>query len=376
MTDIHESTASDQSRQRILVVEDNKALRLHACTVLDTFGFDVCEASSGEQALQLLNRGCVDAVLLDVRMPGMDGFETCRRIRALQGCESLSVIVTTGLDDHQAVDTGFDAGASDFVIKPINWPINWPILKRRILSTINARVTAEELPVSGDDRRGLSNTLRDAVLRLDSDDRVLHTRCRTRVGTSATRSVARSAIAAIREGQNQARFEFNIDFDSGSRSYEVDLAAGGRGEIVALVRDCTERCRAKARIRQLAYYNGVTGLPNRELLQLFVDEKLKDARHAGRCVTVMRLEVKGLDDTRSLLGNQRADDLLRMCADRLRHSVGVPEDSQPEVRTLVGRTGDVGFAIARDNLPGDETLRSFAECLQDAMTGSYSLNGY
>jgi predicted signal transduction protein with EAL and GGDEF domain/CheY-like chemotaxis protein len=383
-----EKEAAVAPRQRVLVVDDDRALRLHACTVLEESGLEVCEAASGEEAIGRLTRERVDAVLLDVRMPGMDGFETCRRIRALRRGEFLPIIVATGLDDMAAVDAAYHAGATDFVVKPINWTI----LRHRIRYTVNARAMAEELAESAGHRHGLLQTLPDAVLSLDGEGRVLEVRLPDAgwvageglfaVGRRLHERLpplaagpARAAIAALNEGRGQTRFEFDAGTDAGARCYEVNLAPGGRGRVVALVRDVTDRRRAEEEIRRLAFFDRVTGLPNREMLEQFVAETQVQGAEA-RGLALLRLELHGLDHARSLLGNRRAEELLVLCAGRLRRLVDATGDPQLAGRRLVGRVGDAGFAVLCEDQTDAAALRSFAERLHRQMASSYTLGDY
>ncbi|MBT8429602.1 MAG: EAL domain-containing protein [Gammaproteobacteria bacterium] len=384
-----QTAAENGHRQRVLVVDDDSALRQHACAVLRTFGLDVCEAASGEQALELLGRERVDAVLLDIRMPGMDGFETCRRVRALRRGESLPVIVVTGLDDMAAIEGAYHAGATDFVVKPINWTI----LKHRIRYTLSARMQAEDLVATTGYRQGLLKTIPDAVLSLDRDGRMMDVRlpdARWLAGEGlfpvgellpdilpkAAAELGKTAIQAIQQGEHQTSFEFAINIEGGERSYEVYLAPGGSGDMVALVRDFTERRRAEAEIRQLAYFDRVTGLPNREMMQKFVDDRLGDGAMFGGSLALLRLELRGLDYARSLLGQQRADELLNMCADRLRQLVDSTGTPGVCACSLVGRVSDAGFAVVLDELSEEGPLQTFAERVHAHMASSYTLGDY
>ncbi len=379
----------DGHKQRVLVVDDDKALRFHAAQVLSHFGLDVSVADSGEEALEKLDRERIDAVLLDLRMPVMDGFETCRRIRALPFGKSLPVIVATGLDDIVAVESAYAAGATDFVVKPINWTI----LKHRIRHTVSNRATAEELVTTAGHRHGLLNTIPDAVLSLDRHGRMLEVRLpdsRWMAGEGlfpvgallpdslpqAAASLAQRAIRAIQQGQNQTSFEFSSDSGNGERSYEVYLAPGGRGEMVALVRDFTERRRAEEEIRRLAYRDRVTGLPNREMMQQFVEERLAGGGPGGGSLALLRLELGGLDYARSLLGNQRADELVNQCASRLGQLVDASGCPEVCVRSLVGRVSDAGFAVALDDLSDHSRLAAFAERIHEHMAQNYSIGDY
>jgi signal transduction histidine kinase len=106
----------------ILVVDDNLQNREVAEGHLVGAGYQAVQADSGDAALAMLASGEVkpDLVLLDVLMPGLDGFETCRRIRALPGGTRLPVLFLTALGDLGTHKAALDSGADDFLTKPIN----------------------------------------------------------------------------------------------------------------------------------------------------------------------------------------------------------------------------------------------------------------
>src|SRR5580704_18453719 len=99
----------------ILVVDDNLQNREVAEGHLVGAGYDVLQAEGGAQALTLLQGRRPDLVLLDVLMPGMDGFETCRRIRALPEVGDLPVLFLTALGDLETHKAALESGADDFL---------------------------------------------------------------------------------------------------------------------------------------------------------------------------------------------------------------------------------------------------------------------
>jgi two-component system, sensor histidine kinase and response regulator len=107
------------SAGRVLVVDDNEQNRALARAALEMESYDVVLAKSGEEALPAFAERAPDCVLLDVRMPGMDGFETCRRLRALPGGADVPIIFLTASRDVDTFDTAQRVGADDFVTKPV-----------------------------------------------------------------------------------------------------------------------------------------------------------------------------------------------------------------------------------------------------------------
>ena len=104
----------------ILLVDDHEANRDTLRELLDTPEFRFVDAADGSTALQLAAASPPDLVLLDVMMPGMDGFEVCRRLRADVRLAEVPVIMVTALDDQESRLAGLEAGADDFISKPYN----------------------------------------------------------------------------------------------------------------------------------------------------------------------------------------------------------------------------------------------------------------
>jgi signal transduction histidine kinase/DNA-binding response OmpR family regulator len=106
---------------QVLVVDDDPLIGKTLVDLLGLHGFPATRAESGERGIEELSTGGFDLVLLDLRLPGMSGFETCARIRELHG-PHLPVIMMTAFGDPVAVRRGYEAGADDFLHKPIDTP--------------------------------------------------------------------------------------------------------------------------------------------------------------------------------------------------------------------------------------------------------------
>ena len=102
---------------RVLIVDDDAALRMLMVQCLTGAGMSVDEAADGQQALAAFERKPPDLVILDVMMPGMDGFEVCRVLRKLPQAENLPVLVVTGLDDTDSLERAYEAGATSFITR-------------------------------------------------------------------------------------------------------------------------------------------------------------------------------------------------------------------------------------------------------------------
>src|SRR5260370_16633915 len=117
-----------RARPLILIADDDEMERFLQGDVLETAGFDIVEAESGAAALQLFAELRPDLVVLDVMMPGMNGFEACQAIRALPAGRNAPVLMATALDDIASIDQAYPPAPTDFIGKPINFPVPPPPL--------------------------------------------------------------------------------------------------------------------------------------------------------------------------------------------------------------------------------------------------------
>lgn len=110
----------EDDRIRVLVADDDPVTRLLVGEALEREGFAVEEAENGEAALVLFAGRPFDLILLDVLMPGLDGFTTCGRLRQMPAGIHVPIVMITGLDDESSIQHAYGAGATDFITKPIN----------------------------------------------------------------------------------------------------------------------------------------------------------------------------------------------------------------------------------------------------------------
>lgn len=107
----------------VLVVEDERTQRIILRAALERDGFEVEEAVDGLDGLQVFDRIQPDIVLMDVRMPGMDGFAACAALRRRPEAERLPILMLTILNDIESINRAYEAGATDFITKPVAWPV-------------------------------------------------------------------------------------------------------------------------------------------------------------------------------------------------------------------------------------------------------------
>ncbi|MBF0158035.1 MAG: SpoIIE family protein phosphatase [Magnetococcales bacterium] len=147
----------------ILVCDDDEVMVDVACQLLMRRGFNVLTADSGEQALRLCDSNKPDLMLLDASMPSMDGFDVCLQLRRGLQQSRLPIIMVTSLDDQQSVDRAYEAGANEYITKPINWAV----LEHRIRTLIKQQQDEEVIHL-------FTRHSPVAIAMFDQDMRYLH----------------------------------------------------------------------------------------------------------------------------------------------------------------------------------------------------------
>lgn len=132
--------ASEVSKRKILVVDDDPTMVKLINVNLKLNNYSVIEATSGEQALDVLSEESLDLVVLDIMMPGVDGWEVLRRIRGSSETQEMPVILVTAKTQDSDVIRGWELGADEYVIKPFN-----PLLLVEVIKMVLDRSYDERL---------------------------------------------------------------------------------------------------------------------------------------------------------------------------------------------------------------------------------------
>ena len=154
------SQNAESTKGKILVVDDEKNNRELLHDLLASHGYEVLETADGKEALQVAGQNLPDAILLDVMMPKMDGFEVCRRLKAIVETAHIPILLVTMLSTRKDLLAGIEAGASDFLSKPID--IEETLLRIRNAVTAS-RLFVENLSL----RRGLEKKVQERTGELE-----------------------------------------------------------------------------------------------------------------------------------------------------------------------------------------------------------------
>ncbi|MGQ0656950.1 MAG: putative bifunctional diguanylate cyclase/phosphodiesterase [Chromatiales bacterium] len=379
---------------RVLVVDDDPAARLLAREALEQAGFHVTEAEDGREALRLIELEPPDIVLLDVIMPELDGYAACTVIRSLSGGQHVPVLMMTGLDDMESIKRAYEAGATDFAAKPINYPL----LPHRVRYILRGTRLADELRASearlkdsqriarlghfewhiGSGRIECSAQVNDLFglpggEAIDSQDALM------RYIFPEDRDVLADMVqTAIKERRGYSLEHRIVRADGTVRSMyqegEFHSPAERRGlYLSATIQDVTERRRMERQVHHLAHYDPVTGLPNRRLMKRHLSAAISHARRHHRTVAVMTLDIDHFSRINDSLGQAAGDELLKTIAGRLRDCI-VDASAKPDgahaqsSRDLVARIGGDEFVIVLAGIQSLEDAAIVARRVRDIFT--------
>src|SRR5690348_13873703 len=358
---------------RVLVVDDVPANAKLLEARLTAEYFDVTTAMSGAEALSICERAQCDIVLLDVMMPEMDGFEACRRLKANPATHHIPVVMVTALDQISDRVKGLEAGADDFLTKPVSDIA----LVARVRSLVRLKMMSDELRMRAVTSReiGIQSPAREAIADAGRNGRVLvvedreasHVRLHAMLKgdhavdvetdpsaalfrlaeggydllivslglenfdalrlCSQVRSLERTrnvAILAIAEAEDNARLMRGLEI--GINDYLIRPT--DKNELLARTRTQIRKKRYTERLRdnvqlsiELAITDPLTGLSNRRYMESHVGTLIEQAATRGKPLTVLVIDIDYFKSINDTYGHDAGDDVLREFAIRIKKSV-------------------------------------------------------
>ncbi|HXH28163.1 MAG TPA: EAL domain-containing protein [Candidatus Polarisedimenticolia bacterium] len=393
-----EPTPMEQERPLILLAEDDAPSRMLVKAALEHASFRVEEAENGLQAVEAFARVRPELIILDVMMPVMDGFRACAEIRGLPGGEATPILILTGLDDVASISRAFEVGATDFASKPINWII----LSHRVRYMLRASRAFDELRRS---EARLAEAQR--IARLGNWERDLTTRTMRwseemyrifgmdpgdtapdyagylqRVHPEDRDLAARATDEALRQ-VHPYNVDLRIVWPDGTVRFvqeQAEILKDPQGRPVSMVgttQDITERKQAEAQIRFLAYYDGLTLLPNRVLFMERLDLALASARRRGGMLAILFFDLDRFKRINDTLGHGPGDRLLQEVAERLRRclrsSDTIARGDPLNTNDTVARLGGDEFIVTLQDIKRGEDAATVARRILDALTAPFRL---
>jgi CheY-like chemotaxis protein len=335
---------------RILIVDDDPVMRSLLRDTLEDDAYLVIEAADGCEAFRMCADEVPSLLIVDAVMPRMDGFELCRALRGRADSRHVPILMATGLEDHHSIARAYDAGATDFIVKPINWQL----LLHRIRYILRGADTFAELRRSqvrlraaGDHERAQSERFAAALGNMSQGLCMFGADARLIVANDRFREIFRLKPSDVEAGRclidilksspvfhdaevgpvasHGEYLALSSRRESGVMTQEL---ADGRtitithesmpgGGSVDTFTDVTQQRLTEARIAHMALHDPLTDLPNRLLFR----QRLESALHRvarGIACAVLCLDLDQFKSVNDTLGHPVGDALLRLVTERLR----------------------------------------------------------
>ena len=364
----------DNKSPLVLYTDDDMASVLMAEAALVAAGYEFIVANSGEEAVQMFAQLQPDLVIMDAIMPGIDGFEAIRRIRAMPTGLHTPILMATGLDDLESITAAYDEGATDFLTKPVNFHL----LPHRLSYMLRAHAAAHELRRSQESLRNAQRIARIGsweinhknssvelsdicrkLLCLPADEGLVPLKDAFRhVIEPSVKEIQSKYLQSIEDGAPfnavftvmcpQECREFKLRVEA-----EAVLSEDDSTNVIGTLQDITEISNAQQQIHTLAYYDVVTGLPNRAFLYEKLSYALALSQRVNQKFALLFLDLDHFKQVNDTLGHDMGDVLLQQVSTRLNDTVR-EHDTVTRARSgdYESKTAVESHTVAR--LGGDE----------------------
>ena len=384
----------------ILIVDDEPQNRKLLEALLKPEGYATATAGTGEEALTAVHRHPPDLVLLDVMMPGMDGYQVARALKGHATTSNIPIIMVTAQTDRSALFQGLDAGAEEFLTKPVNRAELWLRVRnllrlkelRDLLDSQNEHLEREvqartaslqrfrtAMDAAGDAIFLVDNTTLEFVdVNATASNMFGYTRQEFlglgSISLGATTQIElerlRDAIIAgpISERLAEAKIRRKDGWHLPVEIHRQPHTTGEDSITVGVVRDITEREEAHLRLYQMAHHDALTGLPNRTLFYETLAKTLTQAKNSNWGVAVLYVDVDHFKNVNDTHGHAMGDLLLSQVSDRLLQCV--------RLRDTVGRLGGDEFAMILMLANRQAGAEIVAKKIQEALRAPFTLGNY
>ena len=378
--------AQAAARPMILIADDDKFMRKLFSDTLEKGGFLTAVACDGAEALAKFAELRPDLVLLDLIMPGRDGFETCREIRGLPEGVHTPVLMVTGVDDNGLIHRAFESGATDFITKAANPELlvyrvrcllrNGGILKRLQQSEdrsrmLKAAVDSLQIGITFSDPSGRIVYVNPSEARMHGYEveyligREAREFASCRHRSQPPSEPPKVGAAWRREGVNlkQNGEEFPVLLTSIPVRDKEQRYLG----IVTTCEDISEQKETEEKINRLAYFDLLTGLPNRGMFLDRLHQSLALADREGNRVGLVFLDLDKFKDVNDSIGHVAGDLLLCEVALRL---AGCIRDSD-----ILARLGGDEFVVLLTSLTSQERISAAVQRMLEIFAKPFQIDG-
>jgi diguanylate cyclase (GGDEF)-like protein/PAS domain S-box-containing protein len=364
--------ASEALRRQaaILIVDDAPANLAGLNTVMQQQGYLTFIATSGERALEIAPRVHPDLVLLDVVMPGMDGLEACRRLKADPATARIPVIFMSGRSEADDIVAGFDIGAADYIPKPLRMA--------EVCARVRAQLQFNRSSETGKEQAEwlstIVNNLDEGLLIMEASGRIQYANpaCERYLGYAPSdlagrelgdllpSALANDYLAYFRdwvdghdtESYRGAREVLVRHRDGMLRAMDLSITPMRAGEplFVALLHDITHHKQSETALQRAALVDPLTKIANRRHFDSLMEKEWQRAIRSGEPLSLIVLDVDHFKLYNDTLGHAAGDSCLQKVAAALQSHALRPTD-------LAARYGGEEFVLLFAETSAENAMR-------------------
>lgn len=384
----------------ILIVDDEAIVRKLLEVLVQSQGYQTVSADSGEKALALVEQQPPDLILLDIMMPGMDGYQVADQLKGRKDTAHIPIIMLSALGEQSARLTGLEAGAEEFLTKPVESAELW--LKIRNLLRLKAlgdylkshnlmlQEQLQQRTIDLERFRSAINTSSDVIFLIDRSTMRLvefnrsacevlgYTPDELRGKTPA--DLGKASIKQLEVLYDQLILgrgpseptETSLRCKSGAYVpvdiYRQAYKSGDKWVIVGVAHDISERKETDQRMLKMANYDALTGLPNRHLFITTLQMGLTQAAISNWQLALITLDLNDFKAVNETVGHSHGDRILAEVSQRLSKCLNVSD--------TLGRVDGDEFAIIVIIREGQADIQRILKRIRKALSGPIKVGGH
>ncbi|WP_375748758.1 EAL domain-containing protein [Vibrio sp. HN007] len=373
--------------KKVLIVEDDAVSRLLLSEAINQMNeFEVFEAENGKLALDLFHQYTFDIILLDINLPDFSGFDICSYIRQARHGNDTPVVMITSMDDRESIESAYNYGATDFIVKPINWSLfgyrlRYILRSRRDYLALKesekrleyaqeiARLGHWELDTEKDQLRfsmnlckmiGIPGTSYEHGIQYFVD--LVHTSDRHNFHFLLDNTLNKN---------EPFRLETRIQINEHKTLFVViqgRLERDGSTKVVGTLQDISVQKLSQERLTHIAHHDALTDLPNRTLFHRLMEGSIQRSQRSGLKVALLFIDLDRFKNINDSLGHHVGDELLIQVASRLKNAVRAYDS--------VARLGGDEFAILLDSVESAHDITALTHRILEEFNTPFNVLEY
>lgn len=390
-----------EAEKKLLVIDDDIDIRRLIKYGLEKQGYIIFEACDGVTGFEKFESMVFDLVIVDVRMPGMDGFEFCEKATQSNCNKHIPIMIMTASDDYDSVNKAYEKGATDFISKPVNLAK----LKHRIKFSLRAYETSATLARSERQLLSAQKLAKLGAWVYDVEAKQFH--CSEEAakifGISYSSMMSHDDLLNCIDEKDVNRVrqvleDASINNKANSLEYAIKSSDGENkqirqiidvgtddviteGKIFGIFQDISDLRNAENKVRSLSLFDSVTGLPNRHFFKRILTKAIGSSKRLKHGFAILHINLDKFMRINTTLGHDVGDTLLVEVSQRLKINLddtdSLFEQEKLQINSgLLAHFGGDDFMILLNNIYSEDAAAKVAVRINKAFEKSFNISGH